>query len=249
MATRCASSSAASSHSRFLATALTTPRRSASLGVEPPTGEHQLHRPLLADRAGQPLGPAAAGDDPERDLGLAELGRLRGDDQVADERQLAAAPEGPARDRGDQRRPAVGQPAPEARPRGERRPRGTRARRARRCRRRRRTTSSEPAITMQRTSGSASKPSTAPRAPPSTRARARCAPRAGSGGRGRLARRPRSRRVGHRARAHQPSGERSATSGSSAGIIALIPVASRPMISFWICDVPSYRVVTRASRR
>src|SRR5262249_9742632 len=33
------------------------------------------------------------------------------------------------------------------------------------------------------------------------------------------------------------------------GVIALIPVASRPMISFWICEVPSYRVVTRASRR
>ena len=33
------------------------------------------------------------------------------------------------------------------------------------------------------------------------------------------------------------------------GTIALIPVASRPMISFWICEVPSYSVVTRASRR
>ena len=32
-------------------------------------------------------------------------------------------------------------------------------------------------------------------------------------------------------------------------IIALMPVAARPMISFWIWDVPSYRVVTRASRR
>ena len=29
--------------------------------------------------------------------------------------------------------------------------------------------------------------------------------------------------------------------------IAFTPVAARPMISFWICDVPSYRVVTRAS--
>jgi hypothetical protein len=29
----------------------------------------------------------------------------------------------------------------------------------------------------------------------------------------------------------------------------LIPVASRPMISLWIWEVPSYRVVTRASRR
>ncbi len=36
---------------------------------------------------------------------------------------------------------------------------------------------------------------------------------------------------------------------ASIGVIALIPVAARPMISFWICEVPSYRVVTRASRR
>ena len=31
--------------------------------------------------------------------------------------------------------------------------------------------------------------------------------------------------------------------------IAFTPVTARAMISFWICDVPSYRVVTRASRR
>ena len=31
-------------------------------------------------------------------------------------------------------------------------------------------------------------------------------------------------------------------------VSALIPVAARPMISFWICEVPSYRVVTRTSR-
>ena len=34
-----------------------------------------------------------------------------------------------------------------------------------------------------------------------------------------------------------------------AGTSALIPVIPRPMISFWICEVPSYRVVTRASRK
>ncbi len=33
------------------------------------------------------------------------------------------------------------------------------------------------------------------------------------------------------------------------GVIALMPVAARPMISLWICEVPSYSVVTRASRR
>ena len=37
--------------------------------------------------------------------------------------------------------------------------------------------------------------------------------------------------------------------GSRSGSIAFSPVAARPMISFWICEVPSYRVVTRASRR
>ena len=35
----------------------------------------------------------------------------------------------------------------------------------------------------------------------------------------------------------------------SYGRNAEIPVASRPMISFWIWEVPSYRVVTRASRK
>jgi hypothetical protein len=33
------------------------------------------------------------------------------------------------------------------------------------------------------------------------------------------------------------------------GVIASTPVRARPMISFWICDVPSYSVVTLASRR
>ena len=44
------------------------------LGVEEAAGEHVLHRPLLADRPRQALGAAAAGNDPERDLGLAEPG-------------------------------------------------------------------------------------------------------------------------------------------------------------------------------
>ena len=41
--------------------------------------------------------------------------------------------------------------------------------------------------------------------------------------------------------AHDPSDE--------TGVSALIPVTPRPMISFWIWEVPSYSVVTRASRR
>ena len=85
------------------------------LGVDAPAGQHQLHRPLLSDHASQSLRSAAAGDDPEGDLGLAELGRLRGDDQVAEQGQLAAAAEREARDGGDQRRLAGGEPPPERR--------------------------------------------------------------------------------------------------------------------------------------
>ena len=41
--------------------------------------------------------------------------------------------------------------------------------------------------------------------------------------------------------AQRPSRPRTgpAVSSASIGVIALIPVASRPMISFWICEVPS----------
>ena len=54
-----------------------------------------------ADQAGQALGAAAAGDDAEQHLRLAELRLLAGDPEVAGERQLAAAAEGEAGDRGD----------------------------------------------------------------------------------------------------------------------------------------------------
>ena len=37
--------------------------------------------------------------------------------------------------------------------------------------------------------------------------------------------------------------------GAQLGTSALIPVSARPMISFWICEVPSYSVVTRTSRK
>ena len=102
-----ASSSAASSHSCFWRPQVDEAEPLGLLGVDAAAGEHQLHRALLADHAREPLGAAAAGNDPERDLGLAELGRLGGDDQVAEQRELAAAAEREARDRRDQRRPAV----------------------------------------------------------------------------------------------------------------------------------------------
>ena len=97
-------------------------------------------------------------------------------------------------------------------------------------------TSSEPAITMQRTSGSASKRSSWP------------ASSSISSGESALRASGRFRRQS----ATWSSIDVSTSGGhrcASGGTIALIPVASRPMISFWICEVPSYRVVTRASRR
>ena len=96
------------------ATRLTMPEPVRLRGVDAAAGEHQLHGALLADHARQPLRAAAARDDPEQDLGLAELGRLGGHDHVAGERELAAAAERVARHRGDQRRAHRGQARPEA---------------------------------------------------------------------------------------------------------------------------------------
>ena len=39
--------------------------------------------------------------------------------------------------------------------------------------------------------------------------------------------------------AHRPGAEHTDRPGPGHGISALIPVAARPMMSFWICDVPS----------
>lgn len=59
---------------------------------------------LVADDAGQPLGPAPAGNDTEVDLRLADDGVLGGDPQVAGQREFTPAAEGVAVDRGDDRR-------------------------------------------------------------------------------------------------------------------------------------------------
>ena len=54
----------------------------------------------------------------------------------------------------------------------------------------------------------------------------------------------------HRARADDAQRVGNGLSVRAAhGTMALTPVAALPMISFWICDVPSYSVVTRASLR
>src|SRR6266536_1218552 len=58
--------------------------------------QDHVHRERLADRTREPLRASRTGNDPERRLGLAELRRLRGDDQVAGHRQLAAAAEAEA---------------------------------------------------------------------------------------------------------------------------------------------------------
>ena len=75
--------------------------RSASSAFDLTAGEAQLLGPARADEPGQALRAAAAGDDAEQDLGLAEHGPRRGDAVVAGQRQLAAAAEGVAADRGD----------------------------------------------------------------------------------------------------------------------------------------------------
>ena len=83
--------------------------------VDPTSGHDQLHRPLPAHRARDPLGRPAARDDPQQDLGLAELRGVARHHHVAEQRQLEAGPERIARYGGDERRAAGGHPRPEAR--------------------------------------------------------------------------------------------------------------------------------------
>ena len=59
--------------------------------------------PRRPDQAGQPLGAAAAGEDPEQDLREADPRGVAGDAQVARERDLEPAAERVATDRGDHR--------------------------------------------------------------------------------------------------------------------------------------------------
>ena len=71
------------------------------LGVHHPPGQAHFHRLGLADRAGQPLRAAHARRDAKLDLGLAEFGLVAGDDEIGHHRQLAAAAQREAVDRGD----------------------------------------------------------------------------------------------------------------------------------------------------
>src|SRR5262245_1420712 len=73
------------------------------LRIHHAAGEDHVHRLRLSDRARQPLRPARAGHDADLDLGLPELRRVGGDDDVARERDLAPAAERVAGDRRDHR--------------------------------------------------------------------------------------------------------------------------------------------------
>ena len=73
------------------------------LGADAIAGEDQLQRFPLAEEARHALRAAVAGNDAQRDLGQSDLRVLRGDADVTGQRQLAAAAEGEAVDRGDDR--------------------------------------------------------------------------------------------------------------------------------------------------
>ena len=83
--------------------------------VHHPAGQAHLHRLGLADEAGEPLRAAGARHDAELDLGLAELRRVGGEDEVAHHGELAAAAEREARHRRDHRLAGLGRRSPSAR--------------------------------------------------------------------------------------------------------------------------------------
>ena len=72
-----------------------------ALGVDGVGGVDQLHGGAGAHDTGHALGAAEAGDDAQAHFGLAELGLLGSDADVAGQGHLAAAAQGEAVDRGD----------------------------------------------------------------------------------------------------------------------------------------------------
>ena len=78
------------------------------VGLHLAAGDHHLLGPAGPDQSRQALRAAAAGDDPEQDLRLAEHRPLAGDAVVARQRQLAPAAEGVAADGGDHEPGIVG---------------------------------------------------------------------------------------------------------------------------------------------
>ena len=96
-------------------TSCTSPIRSASAAVR--TRPVRISSRALAgpDDPRQPLRPAGARRDREAHLGQAELRALRGDPDVAAQRELQAAAQRVALDRGDRRHRQAGQPGRDAR--------------------------------------------------------------------------------------------------------------------------------------
>mmetsp|Transcript_23312 Transcript_23312/g.40485 ORF Transcript_23312/g.40485 Transcript_23312/m.40485 type:complete len:241 (+) Transcript_23312:2883-3605(+) len=70
-------------------------------GVHKTAREVHVHRLGLANGAGQALGAADACDNPQIDLGLAKLCRIRRNDEIAHHRQFAAPAQRIAGDSGD----------------------------------------------------------------------------------------------------------------------------------------------------
>ena len=84
-------------------------------GVDHPPRQDHVHRLRFADEARQALGGAGARQDADGDLRLPEPGGLGREDEVAHQRQLAAAAERVARDGGDNRLAATGDALPRRR--------------------------------------------------------------------------------------------------------------------------------------
>src|SRR5262249_36269215 len=88
------------------------PGRERFLRVQQAPAEDDVHRDRLSDRTRESLRAAGTRNDSERGLGLAEARRLRRDDQVTREGELAAAAEAVAGDSRDERRPEIANRVP-----------------------------------------------------------------------------------------------------------------------------------------
>ena len=86
---------------------MTSPRRCASWRGDLFAGQQQFERAPLADDPRQPLRAGVAGDEPEIDFRLAELRGVGGDPDRARHRELAAAAQREAVDRGNDGLPHV----------------------------------------------------------------------------------------------------------------------------------------------
>ena len=74
------------------------------LGVDVVAGEAHAPGPIGPDQLGQPHGEAAAGHHADPGMGVGEAGPVRGDEEIAVERDLEAAGHGGTVHRRDDRR-------------------------------------------------------------------------------------------------------------------------------------------------